>query len=172
MTDLLMFAVLFAVFAVLRNSTHGGITMREIFDPPFVLTETIILLVSSFVCGLAVLSLTEMNKRKTALLLLSTAFLGISFLGMEIFEFTHLFSEGHSFTQSAFLSSFFTLIGFHGLHIFAGVVWAFILIFHILKRGLHPINTDKVRLLGIFWHFLDIVWIFIFTIVYLMGGIL
>lgn len=172
MTDLLMFAVLFAVYAVLKNNTHGGITIREIFDPPFVFTETLILLTSSFVCGIALLFAKALDKKKTIYLLAATALLGIAFLGMELYEFSHLFSEGHSYTQSAFLSAFFTLLSFHGFHILVGTVWITILLVHIGMRGLIPSNIRKIRLLGIFWHFLDIVWIFIFTIVYLLGGIL
>ena len=172
MTDLLMFAVLFAVYALLKDSTHGGITISEIFDPPFVLAETLILLTSSFVCGLALLFAKALDKKKTLYLLASTALLGIAFLAMELYEFSHLFSEGYSYTQSAFLSAFFTLLSFHGLHILAGTVWISILLVHISMYGLKPSSVRKIRLLGIFWHFLDIVWIFIFTIVYLLGGIL
>lgn len=172
MTDLLMFAVLFATFAVLRNSTHGGITMSEIFDPPFVLTETLILLTSSFICGIAVLGAQARNKKKTISMLIVTALLGMIFLGMELYEFSHLISHGNSYTESAFLSSFFALVGFHGLHIFGGIIWMLILLGFIIKRGLTPSNIRKTMLIGIFWHFLDIVWIFIFTIVYLLGGLL
>lgn len=172
MTDLLMFAVLFATFAVLRNNTNGSISIGEIFDPPFVLAETIILLVSSFLCGIGVLYARAKEKTKTFLFLVPTLVLGLLFLGMELYEFSHLFSEGYDYTKSAFLSAFFTLVGFHGLHIFAGVVWLSILLTHIYLKGLTDSNTRKLRLLGTFWHFLDLVWIFIFTIVYLFGGIL
>lgn len=172
MTDLLMFSILFATYAVLRNNTFGGISIDKIFDPPFVLTETLILLTSSFVCGLALLSARELSKRKALFYLLATAVLGAVFLGMEIFEFSRLLSEGNSYTKSAFLSSFFTLLSFHGLHILAGIVWIVILSVFIIIRGLTESNIRKMKMLGIFWHFLDIVWIFIFTIVYLFGGIL
>lgn len=172
MTDLLMFAVLFATYTVLRNNTNGGIGISEIFDPPFVLVETLILLTSSFTCGLALLALNKMDKTKTLLHLGVTALLGIVFLCMELYEFSRLISEGHDYTKSAFLSSFFTLLSFHGLHILAGTFWIVSLLIHIKLFGLQDTNTRKVRLLTIFWHFLDIVWIFIFTIVYLMGGIL
>jgi cytochrome o ubiquinol oxidase subunit 3 len=171
MTDLIMFAVLFATYAVLRDNTFGGITIHEIFDPPFVLTETLILLTSSFTVGLGILYARRMEIQKTIVLLFLTLFLGISFLVMEISEFTKLITEGNSFTASAFLSSFFTLIGTHGLHIFIGSFWILVMLVYIEKRGLTPSNIKKLTLLGLFWHFLDIVWIFIFTIVYLMGGI-
>lgn len=172
MTDLLMFAVLFAVYAVLRNNTAGGITIAEIFNGPFVLTETMILLTGSFICGLAHLIAEKGNKRKTLVLLAATAVLGIIFLGMELYEFHHLISEGHSFTQSAFLSAYFSLVGFHGLHIVAGTIWILVLMAYVFRNGLTPGNIRKTKLVGIFWHFLDIVWIFIFTIVYLFGGVL
>lgn len=172
MTDLLMFAVLFATYAVLKDSTNGGITIREIFDYPFVLTETLVLLTSSFACGIALLHANARDKRKTLLYLGATALLGVVFLGMELYEFSHLLSEGHSYAQSAFLSAFFTLLSFHGLHILVGTIWIFILMAHISKNGLMPLNIRKIKLVGIFWHFLDVVWIFIFTIVYLLGGIL
>ncbi len=171
MTDLLMFAVLFAVYAVLRDSTFGGITIKAIFNPPFVLAETFILLTSSFICGLAMMAAHAGNIRKTVTLLSITIFLGITFVAMELYEFAHLISEGSDWTKSAFLSSFFALTGTHGLHIIIGCIWIAIILFFIKKRGLSPTNLQKITMAGLFWHFLDIVWIFIFTIVYLMGGI-
>ena len=171
MTDLLMFAVLFATFAVLKNSTFGGITIREIFNGPFVLGETLILLTSSFICGLAVLYAVRGDKKKVIVLLSLTLLLGIAFISMEISEFSHLISEGNTFQKSAFLSSFFTLVGTHGMHILIGCLWIVIMIIQIFRRGLTPSNIRKTMMAGLFWHFLDIVWIFIFTIVYLMGGL-
>lgn len=167
MTDLLMFAVLFATFAVLRNSTAGGPSGREIFNLPFVLAETLILLTSSFTMGLSIIS--ARDKKKTLFFLGLTMLLGILFVGMELYEFSNLIREGHSFQNSAFLSSFFTLVGTHGLHITAGLIWMVALIIAIMKRGVSPSNIRKLTLLSLFWHFLDIVWIFIFTVVYLMG---
>lgn len=171
MTDLLMFAVLFATYAVLRNNTFGGITIREIFDPPLVLTETLILLVSSFTCALAVLSTKFQNKKNTMLLLFITVILGLTFLVMEFTEFSKLITEGHSFQNSAFLSSYFTLIGTHGIHIMIGSFWIVVLLVQTIRKGLTNSLVRKITLASLFWHFLDIVWIFIFTIVYLMGGI-
>ncbi len=172
MTDVLMFSVLFATYAVLRGSTNGGISISQILNLPFVLSETLVLLSSSFVIGIAVLFARALDKTKTLLLLVLTAFLGAVFLIMELYEFTTLFSEGHTFQKSAFLSSFFTLLGFHGLHIATGVIWILFIVFFAIKRGLNDSMIRKITLLSIFWHFLDIVWIFIFTIVYLFGGIL
>jgi len=172
MTDLLMFAVLFAVYAVLRDNTFGAISIKQIFDPPFVLVETFILLTSSFTSGLGVLFLRQGEKRKALIFLVTTLLLGLIFIGMEVYEFAKLASEGYTPQTSAFLSAFFTLIGFHGLHIAAGSLWLGIMINQILKHGTTISNIRKTTLLGTFWHFLDIVWIFIFTIVYLFGGIL
>ncbi len=172
MTDLIMFSVLFAVYAVLRSATAGSVSIDKIVNFPFVLNETLILLSSSFVVGIGVLFARSFDKTKTMLLLFLTALLGISFLAMELYEFTTLISEGHTYMKSAFLSSFFTLLGFHGLHILTGVTWILILLFYIRRRGLTDSMVRKITLLSVFWHFLDIVWIFIFTIVYLFGGIL
>lgn len=172
MTDLIMFAALFATYAVLRNNTFGGITPRQLFNPPFVLTETLFLLTSSFTCGLALVAAGRNDYKKVLTFLAATFFLGIAFLIMEVTEFTRLFQEGHSFTASASLSAFFTLVGTHGLHITVGLFWISVLFFFLLRRKLTVSLIRKLTLLSLFWHFLDIVWIFIFTIVYLFSGIL
>lgn len=172
MTDLLMFAVLFAAYIVLKNNTNGGITIYNLFNPPYILTETLILLTSSFTCGIGLLWAEKKEKNKALFLFCITFLLGLSFLAMELLEFSHLFSEGDTFQKSAFLSSYFSLIGTHGLHIFIGLLWLGILIIHVLVRGITENNINKLKLVSMFWHFLDIVWIFIFTIVYLFGGVL
>lgn len=169
MTDLLMFAVLFATYAVLRNSTYGGITIQEIVNLPFVLIETLLLLTSSFTCGLATLAARSGNKTKVGVLLSITLGLGVAFLAMEFSEFSQLLAEGHSYQTSAFLSSYFTLVGTHGLHILIGSLWMLLLIIQLFRKGLTSSLLSKISLVGLFWHFLDVVWIFIFTIVYLMG---
>lgn len=171
MTDLIMFAALFATFAVLRNNTFGGITIREIFNPPFVLLETILLLVSSCTSGIGLLYARAGDRKMTLILFGITFLLGASFLGMELSEFSKLFAEGNGFQRSGFLSSFFTLVGTHGLHITVGLFWMGIMLLQILRRGLRKSYIRKLTLLTLFWHFLDIVWIFIFTIVYLMARI-
>lgn len=169
MTDLILFATLFATYAVLRDNTAGGPAGRDIFDAPFILIETLILLTSSFTSGLAMLALKRGNARDVMTWLGYTFVLGAAFLGMELYEFNHLVSEGESWRRSAFLSAFFTLVGTHGLHIAAGLLWMATLIATIRKRGLTPKTVKGTMLLCLFWHFLDIVWIFIFTIVYMMG---
>lgn len=169
MTDLVMFAALFATYAVLHTSTFGGPSGRELFDLPFALAETIILLTSSFTCGLGLLAARNKNLTNTVLSFVVTFALGISFLVMEFSEFSRLIADGNGFQRSAFLSSFFTLVGTHGLHISVGLLWMVILFAYIFRRGLTESNIRKLTLLSLFWHFLDIVWIFIFTIVYLLS---
>ena len=169
MTDCILFASLFATFAVLRDATAAGPAGSEIFEMPLVLAETLILLTSSFTCGLALIALKSRNIRAIVAALTATFVLGVAFLTIELSEFTKLVSEGHSWQQSAFLSAFFTLVGTHGLHIFIGLIWLVTLVVVLAKRGLTVKWERQMTLFALFWHFLDLVWIFIFTIVYLMG---
>lgn len=171
MTDCILFASLFATYVVLRGGTYGGPGGRELFDMPFVLTETLILLTSSFTCGLAVLAGRAGRQKLVISGLAATLLLGAAFLALEITEFVKLTSEGHSWQASAFLSAFFTLVGTHGLHIMVGLLWIIVMIWQIGRRGLTDGTTRRLGMFGLFWHFLDIIWIFIFTIVYLMGVI-
>ncbi|OGY99507.1 MAG: cytochrome o ubiquinol oxidase subunit III [Candidatus Liptonbacteria bacterium RIFCSPLOWO2_01_FULL_52_25] len=169
MTDLIMFGVLFAAYAVLRGNTFGGPSGRELFSLPFVLTETLILLTSSFTCGLAMLAV-HGEKRNWALAWFAVTFaLGVSFLALELTEFSNLVAEGNSWQRSAFLSSFFALVGTHGFHIASGLLWMAISMMYMWTRGLTSSIVSKLTRLSLFWHFLDVVWIFIFTIVYLMS---
>lgn len=171
MTDCVLFATLFATYAVLHNNTFGGPDARELFSLPFVLGETMLLLTSSFTCGLAVLAARQGAKKIVIAALAVTAMLGAAFLGMELSEFAQLVNEGNSWQRSGFLSSFFTLVGTHGLHIASGLLWVCVLVWQITRRGLTPHTTRRLTLFSLFWHFLDIVWIFIFTLVYLMGAL-
>lgn len=171
MTDLIMFAALFASYAVLHGNTFGGPSAPELFSLPLAFTETIILLTSSFTCGLAILAVRQNNKNQVLFWFGLTFSFGLAFLSLELNEFNHLISEGNSFSRSAFLSSFFTLVGTHGLHITAGLLWMIISIIVVWSKGLTSNIGRKLTLLSFFWHFLDIVWIFIFTIVYLIGVI-
>jgi len=171
MSDCILFATLFATYAVLQGATFGAATITEIFNLPFVLAETIILLTSSFTIGLALLAAHEGKKTLTLLGLVATLALGLVFLGMELSEFRHLVAEGNGPSASAFLSAFFTLVGTHGAHIFFGSLWMLVLMAHILLKGLTAGTMRKLLCLSLFWHFLDVVWIFIFTFVYLLGAI-
>jgi cytochrome o ubiquinol oxidase subunit 3 len=170
MTDLVLFATLFATYAVLRNNTFGGATGAELFSMPFVLTETILLLTSSFTCGLAMLAAHKEDKVMTLAWFAITFVLGATFLGMEISEFAKLIHEGNGPQHSAFLSSYFTLVGTHGLHIAVGLLWILTMLIQLIRHGFTALNLRALTLVSLFWHFLDIVWIFIFTIVYLMGA--
>lgn len=169
MTDCVLFATLFATYAVLHNNTFGGPSGNDIFEMPFVLTETMILLTSSFTCGLGLLAAYQKRKDIVLLMFGVTFALGLAFLGMELYEFNKLVHEGESWTRSGFLSAFFTLVGTHGAHITAGLIWMAVMIVSVLRRGLTASNIKRLAFLSMFWHFLDVVWIFIFTFVYLMG---
>jgi cytochrome o ubiquinol oxidase subunit III len=171
MTDLLMFSVLFAVYAVLHGNTAGGEAGRELFSLPVALTETLLLLTSSFTCGIGMIAARLGNKKQVLAWFGITLVLGLAFLGLEIQEFAAFAHEGHTLRSNAFLSSFFTLVGTHGLHITSGLLWMAITLGYVMKRGLNDHMVRKLTLLSLFWHFLDIVWIFIFTIVYLMAFI-
>ncbi|MBX4192024.1 cytochrome o ubiquinol oxidase subunit III [Candidatus Parcubacteria bacterium] len=167
MSDCVLFAALFATYAVLQTQTFGGPGASELFDLNFVLTETLILLTSSFTVGLATIFSLEHKKRATLVALATTFILGLSFVGMEVFEFTHLIAEGSGPSANAFLSSFFVLVGTHGAHVTAGLIWMFVVMLHVMRGSV----GNKLYTLSLFWHFLDIVWIFIFTFVYLFGAL-
>ncbi len=163
MTDLVLFATLFATYAVLHTSTAGGPTLGELFSLPYVLVETILLLTSSFVCGLMLLA-AKQDKRQLVLAGLGVTFaLGVAFLGMELHEFRALVVDGHSWRESGALSSFFTLVGTHGAHIAAGLIWMAVLAVRVWQTGINSGNLRRLTILSLFWRFLDIVWIFIFT---------
>ena len=167
MTDLLMFSVLFAVYAVLQGNTDGGKTGKELFSLNLALTETLILLTSSFTCGIGMIAARAGRKNQVLTWFGMTFILGLIFLGLELNEFSNLIREGHTIQSNAFLSSFFSLVGTHGLHITSGLLWMAVTLIYIAKRGLNSNMVRKLAMLSLFWHFLDIVWIFIFTIVYL-----
>lgn len=170
MTDCVLFATLFATFMVLRN-TYSGPAGDELFSLPFVLAETLILLTSSFTCGLAILAARRGSKQAVFWWFLLTFVLGLAFLSIEINEFRNLVSEGNGWRANGFMSAFFTLVGTHGFHISIGLTWMMVLIPQVMRGGLTKINVRRLTLLSIFWHFLDIVWIFIFTIVYMIGAL-
>jgi cytochrome o ubiquinol oxidase subunit 3 len=171
MTDCVLFATLFATFAVLRNNTFGGPAGKDIFEMPYVLAETMLLLTSSFTCGLAMLAAHRKDKTQVFVWFIVTFMLGLAFLGLEIAEFRTLIHEGYSWRRSGFLSAFFTLVGTHGAHITVGLLWIVAMLAQVYQRGLGHATVKRLTMLSLFWHFLDIVWIFIFTIVYLMGVI-
>ena len=169
MTDCLLFASVFATYAVLFMNTAGGVSGRDIFELDYVLIETAALLCSSITYGFAMIAAHKQNKRATLLWLLVTFAFGAVFIGMEINEFHHLIAEGNGPSRSAFLSSFFALVGMHGLHVTAGLIWMAVMMLEVVKRGLGNRTITRLSCLSLFWHFLDIIWVCVFTVVYLMG---
>ncbi|HVZ76119.1 MAG TPA: cytochrome o ubiquinol oxidase subunit III [Candidatus Paceibacterota bacterium] len=171
MSDCVLFAGLFATFAVLRGATFGAAGVGDFLDIPFVLTETMLLLTSSLTIGLSLLFARANNRLLTLAFLAATLALGFSFLGMEVSEFGKLIYENNGPNASAALSSFFTLVGTHGLHVLFGTVWMLVVMAHVAVRGLNESTNRKLTCLALFWHFLDLIWIFIFTIVYLFAAL-
>jgi len=169
MSDALLFASLFATYGVLSTSYAGGPSPREIFELPLVAVNTAILLVSSITYGFGMLAMEQGKARAVQLWLALTALLGISFVSIELYEFSVLIAEGATPQRSAFLSGFFTLVGTHGLHVTFGIAWIAIMMVQIARRGLDLTNKRRLLCLSMFWHFLDVIWIGVFTFVYLLG---
>ena len=169
LTDCVLFATLFATYAVLRHSTFGGPGLKPFISLPYVLAETLLLLASSFTFGLSTLSLYKKKMSSGVFWLIATFLLGFSFVAMEVNEFFHMCSEGHCWYSSGAMSAFFTLVGTHGLHVTIGLIWMILLTLQWIRFGHTDTMFRRLTYLGLFWSFLDIVWIFVFTIVYLMG---
>ena len=169
MSDALIFATLFATFGVLSSSFAGGANPHEIFDLRIVAVNTAVLLVSALTCGLSMISMQSNKLRATQIWLIVTALLGIAFVSIELSEFHHLIVDGATPQRSAFLSAFFTLVSTHGLHVSFGVIWIAVMLFQLAQRGLHVENRRRLLCLSMFWHFLDVIWIGVFTFVYLLG---
>jgi cytochrome o ubiquinol oxidase subunit 3 len=169
MSDCLVFACLFAVYAVLGRSYAGGPTGMELFDLPLVAVNTSLLLLSSITYGFAMLASQQKQVRGTLIWLAITGLLGAGFLGLELYEFAHLIHEGAGPRRSGFLTAFFTLVGTHGLHVTFGIVWLITLMVQVGRHGLSTENNRRLMCLSMFWHFLDVIWIGVFTFVYLMG---
>ena len=170
MSDCLIFAVLFAVFAVLGKSYAAGPSGADLFDLPLVAVNTGFLLFSSITYGMAMIAMNHGKKKHLLAWLAVTGLFGAAFLSLELYEFAHLLHEGAGPQRSAFLSAFFTLVGTHGLHVTFGIVWLVTLMLQVSKHGLIKENKRRLICLSMFWHFLDVVWIGVFTFVYLMGS--
>ncbi|WP_433854053.1 cytochrome o ubiquinol oxidase subunit III [Stenotrophomonas nitritireducens] len=171
MSDLLIFATLFVTYVVLAGGTNGGPGAKELFDLKFVAGETALLLVSSLTFGLGMIA---MHQKKVGLMfgwLAVTWLLGAGFMVMEIWEFSHLVHEGYGPDRSAFLSAFFALVGTHGLHVSAGLLWLLVMFIQLKQNGLTETNKTRMACLSLFWHFLDLVWIGVFSVVYLSGAL-
>lgn len=171
MSDCMLFACLFAAFAVLRNNTDGGPAGKELFSLPYLAVETALLLLSSITYGIALIGSYQRNTSRVLLWLGITFLFGLGFVGMEVAEFHNLIEEGNGPARNAFLSSYFTLVGTHGLHVSAGLLWLAVMMWQVIARGLNPVISTRLMCLSLFWHFLDIVWICVFTVVYLLGAV-
>lgn len=169
--ETVLFGTLFAAFLALRHNIGDGPSANELFQLPLVFAATMLLLTSSLTSVFAVQALHRHNKKSMLGWLIVTIVLGLAFIGLEIYEFFHYVHEGHKFTTSAFSSSFYTLVGFHGAHVAFGIVWISLVIGQVLKKGLTVVTAPKVYISAIYWHFIDVVWVFIFTVVYLMGKV-
>jgi cytochrome o ubiquinol oxidase subunit 3 len=169
LSDMIIFASLFATYASLVNATDGGPTTIELFHRPLVAVETMALLLSSFVCGLAMITAKRGNMMWTQAWLVLTGLLGLVFLSIELYEFSSMIAEGAGPQRSAFLSSFFTLVGCHGLHVTCGLLWLGTMMAQIWAKGFQQHIMRRLLCFSVFWHALDIVWVAIFTIVYLIG---
>ncbi|WP_323718047.1 cytochrome o ubiquinol oxidase subunit III [Paracoccus aminovorans] len=171
MSDCLMFAVLFAVFGVLGSSYAAGPGPKDLFDLELVAVNTAMLLLSSITFGFAMLAMAKGNQGGTLRWLAVTLFFGLCFLAIELYEFRHMIHVGAGPQRSGFLSAFFTLVGTHGLHVTFGSIWLVTLMVQITRKGLIPANQRRMTCLSMFWHFLDVIWIGVFTFVYLLGMI-
>nr|WP_231873998.1 cytochrome o ubiquinol oxidase subunit III [Luteibacter rhizovicinus] len=167
MSDCLIFATLFATFGVLAGATAGGPGGRELFSLPFVLTETMLLLLSSFTFGVGMLGAAAGRRRVLLGWLAVTFLLGLGFIVMEVHEFVELIHDGAGPSRSAFLSAYFGLVGTHGLHVLSGLIWLGVMMHQVLCFGLDGIVRRRLACLSLFWHFLDLIWICVFTFVYL-----
>jgi len=169
MSDCLLFAVLFATYAALGQRYAAGPSGADLFELPLVATNTALLLLSSITYGFAMVAMQSGRTRGVLAWLAITGLLGAGFVSLELREFAHLVHEGAGPQRSAFLSSFFTLVGTHGLHVSFGIVWLLTLMVQVTRDGLSETNRRRLSCLSLFWHFLDVVWIGVFTFVYLMG---
>lgn len=170
LSDIIMFSGFFAAYAVLAASTAGGPSGRELFELPLVAAETAILLLSSFACGMAGIAAVARNALWFQVAMAVTALLGAAFLAIELYEFAHLIGEGAGPGRSAFLSSFFALVGCHGLHVLLGLIWLTTMMAQVWAKGFRDDILRRITCFALFWHALDIIWVGLFTVVYLLGS--
>jgi cytochrome o ubiquinol oxidase subunit 3 len=171
MSDALIFATLFATYGVVSINYAGGPGPRQIFELPLVALNTTLLLLSSVTYGMAMIDMHAGRKKAVQTWLVITGLFGAGFIGVELYEFAGLIAEGATPQRSAFLSGFFTLVGTHGLHVTFGLIWLVVMLVQVQQRGLNEDNRRRLTCLGMFWHLLDVVWIGVFTFVYLLGAL-
>jgi cytochrome o ubiquinol oxidase subunit 3 len=169
LSDIVMFSAFFAAYAVLAHATAGGPSGAQLFNQRSVAIETVCLLASSYSCGLMSLAVGRSQYGTTYLMALVTFVLGATFLGLELREFAGMVAVGAGPQRSAFLSAFFTLVGCHGLHVAAGLVWLTVMMAQVAIKGFRATVERRLLCFSLFWHALDIVWVWLFTVVYLMG---
>jgi cytochrome o ubiquinol oxidase subunit 3 len=169
MTDFMLFTTLFATYDVLHNNVFGGPSARDLFNLHYTLVQTLVILTGSFVIGLGSAMAHRRARTGTILLFILAFILGIVFFGMQLGEFSRLVEQGHDWKQSAFLSIYFTLLGTHALHVLFALLWFIVLLIPVFVHGLTHANIRRLTCLRMFWQFLGVVWIFIFTVVYLLG---
>lgn len=169
MSDLILFSVLFATYAILGKNYAGGPTPKDLFSLPYAFIETMFLLFSNVSCSTALLAIESSHKKRALSWLVITFLLGLGFISMEVNEFYNMIIENNGPDRSGFLSSFFTLVGTHGFHVTTGLIWMGVMIGQVLVKGITGPVRSRLARLGMFWHFLDVVWVGVFTIVYLMG---
>jgi cytochrome o ubiquinol oxidase subunit III len=169
LSDIVMFSALFAAYAVLVRATAGGPTGLQLFNQVTVAIETACLLVSSYACGMMSLAVNARRRVDTYLFAMITFVLGAAFLYLEVREFADMIGRGAAPQRSAFLSAFFTLVGCHGLHVSAGLIWLAVMMAQVVVRGFRASVQRRLLCFALFWHALDIIWVWLFTVVYLMG---
>jgi cytochrome o ubiquinol oxidase subunit 3 len=170
LSDIVMFSALFATYAVLTRATAGGPTGAQLFNQTSVAIETACLLLSSYTCGLMALAINEGNRAGTYLGAAATFLLGAAFLALELHEFADMIARGATPERSAFLSAFFTLVGCHGLHVTIGLLWLVVMMAQVATKGFRAAVQRRLACFSLFWHALDIIWVALFTVVYLMGA--
>jgi cytochrome o ubiquinol oxidase subunit 3 len=169
LSDIVMFSALFAAYAVLVRATAGGPTGAALFNQGSAAIETACLLASSYTCGLMSLSVNARRRGAIYFFAALTFVLGAAFVTLEIREFADMIARGAGPQRSAFLSAFFTLVGCHGLHVTAGLVWLTVMMAQVIAKGIRPVVERRLLCFALFWHALDIIWVWLFTVVYLMG---
>lgn len=169
--ETVLFGTLFAAYLGLRHQVLDGPPPSELFQLPFVALMTSVLLVSSLTSVLAVQAMHRNDVPAMQRWLIVTVLLGATFLGLEIYEFNHYVHLGHTFSTSAFSSSFYSLVGFHGAHVVIGIVWISLVIAQIPRKGLNKVTAPKVYIASLYWHYIDVIWVFIFSLVYLLGRV-